>query len=174
MRFDSRKEISLQRIWNKSMHIVTRSKNYRTKRNNLNFIFANLDDWNSFWNYYYIVLPQLMAYVVEICEAIFLSITEIDEFNIFLNRIVRLAKYSDVYPDYTEINVLKNNFYEILELLNDQNVIITFKCELCDGEIQLNKDILNQFIDNWFVICPSCHGEHNICKYYTNFKIIKK
>ncbi|ACB85092.1 hypothetical protein [Natranaerobius thermophilus] len=172
-RFESKEEMSLQKIWNRSMHIVTRSNNYRTERNNLNFIFANLDDWNKFWDYYYTVLPQLMAYVLEICEAIFLSILEVDEFNILLNRMIRLAKYSDV-SEFIETSMFKNNPSNILEILDEQNASITFECELCNEVIELNKDILNQFIYNWFVTCTSCHGKHNICRYYTNFDVKEK
>ena len=74
------------------MHLVTKSKSYRTEKNNLNFIFCDSDNWDEYWEYYYLVVPQLMSYVVEICEAIFLSVTEVDDINCQFNRFIRYVK----------------------------------------------------------------------------------
>jgi hypothetical protein len=170
-RFDSEDEIGLQRIWNKSMHLVTTSKNYRTEKTNLNFIFADEEIWNDYWNYYYLVLPQLMAYVLEICEALFLTTVEVDTFNLGLNRSIRFAKYAELYPEvYPENESLRQMPKELFSVIKETHVKPYFQCENCGHNIVLTLDVLNMMMSNVYVICPSCHQEHSICKYYTDYK----
>jgi hypothetical protein len=93
LRFDSGDETSLQKIWNQASHIITRHTAYKTKKGNLNFIFADDEIWNDYWSFYYITVPPLLTYALELCEAIFTSIVEIDTFLLLLNQYIRYNKY---------------------------------------------------------------------------------
>jgi len=175
-RFNPKDKIGLQRIWNQSIHLVTESPNYKTEKTNLNFIFANKEIWNDYWNYYYITVPQIMAYALEICEALFINTIEVDTPNLLLNRCIRYAKYADILPDIDSLKTLKDTLkdmpHEFYEIVENSDVDFGFKCERCKKYIILTLKVLNQMVNNWYVQCPLCHKEHNICRYYTDYKFI--
>lgn len=172
-RFSRKEEIGLQRIWDQSMHLVTCNKNYKTDDGNLNFIFATNDIWNDYWNYYYIVLPQLMAYAIEICEALFLNIVKLDEFELLLNRTIRFNKYANIHPKIKVMDIFRIQPIKLVALLKENNIEATMKCECCTNDILISHKIVKEMIENWTVICPHCGQEHNICKYYTDINYIK-
>lgn len=165
LRFSNKEDIGLQRIWNQSMHLVTTSTNYTTDDGNLNFIFADEQIWKNYWNYYYLVMPQLMAYVIEICEALFLNVIKVDTLELLLNRTIRISKYARVQVESEAANLLKNYSNEWVALIEENKV--TMKCENCAKDIVMTREILQQMIENWTIICPHCKQEYNICKYYT-------
>ncbi|ADU32505.1 hypothetical protein [Evansella cellulosilytica] len=167
-RFNGKEEIGLQRIWNQSMHLVTTSPNYKTEKNNLNFVFADEEVWNDYWRYYYFTLPQLMAYVLEICESLFVKAVKVDSFNLFLNRCIRYAKYADVYPSVDLLKELKSQPNILYKTMKDSGIVYKFKCEHCEENIKLTLEVLDEMVDRWSVYCSSCYKEHNICKYYTD------
>ncbi|OIJ08859.1 hypothetical protein BKP35_17395 [Anaerobacillus arseniciselenatis] len=168
-RFSGKDEIGLQRIWNQSMHLVTTSPNYKTEKNNLNFIFADEQLWSEYWDYYYHVVPQLMAYVLEICEALFLSIVKVDSFNLFMNRNIRFIKYANVYPFFGSFNELNQVTKLLYSTIEDSNSGIKIICENCSSDITLTTNVLNQMINGYWLCCSSCNREQNICKYYTDY-----
>lgn len=170
-RFSGREKIGLQRIWNQSMHLVTKSKHYKTERTNLNFIFADEEIWNEYWDYYYIIMPYLMAYVLEICEALFTNILEVDNLNIFLNRYVRSSKLFAVCPDLSIPKVVKDAPKDFSKLMGENNINISLKCKKCNMEIPLTSELIEQMVNNWVFFCPSCNEEYSICRYYTDFKL---
>lgn len=170
-RFNSKDEIGLQRIWNQSMHLVTTSNNYKTEKSNLNFIFADEEIWDDYWNYYYLVIPQIMAYTLEICEANFLNTVKVDDFNIVLNRSIRSSKYFKVYSYLEESDLLKDMPKDIYELLKEGNARAYIKCEGCGSKIVVTKELLKLMVDEWYIVCKSCNENHSICRYYTDFKV---
>lgn len=64
-------EYGLSSVWDQSIHLVTCNKHYQTENGNLNFVFANNDIWNDFWQLYYDKIPYIMNIVVEIATHIF-------------------------------------------------------------------------------------------------------
>ena len=175
-RFNAEDKIGLQSIWNQSIHLVTQDPKYKTEKSNLNFIFADKEIWDDYWNYYYIAVPPIMAYALDICEALFLNTTEVDLPNLLLNQCVRHAKYSDTLPDIDSSETLKKTFknmlYEFYEIIKTSDVGFGFKCSKCKKYIILTLDVLNQMVNTWFIRCPFCHETHNICRYYTDYKFI--
>jgi hypothetical protein len=53
-------------LWNKSIHLVTNQKHYKTESFNFNFIFSDRDSKNSQWEHIYTYLPTLMIYTIYI------------------------------------------------------------------------------------------------------------
>jgi hypothetical protein len=173
-RFNNSEDIGLQRIWNQSMHLVTTSPNYTTDAGNLNFIFADQQIWKDYWNYYYTVMPQIMAYVIEICEALFLNVTSSDDFELLLNRTIRFAKYAKVQGEIEGIDSFTDYLKQSIALLGENCVVATMKCEHCSEEIEISHEIVMQMIDDWNIICPHCKQSHNICKYYADISYNEK
>ncbi|NMB25735.1 MAG: hypothetical protein GX986_09400 [Firmicutes bacterium] len=171
-RFSSKAKWGLQRIWNQSIHLVTRNVNYRTEEGNLNFIFANEDVWTNYWGYYYLIIPYLMAYVMEICEALFLRYIEVDTSNLVLNRSIRWAKFASAMPNLDGANVLKNGLYELYRALEEDDASLGHECPKCEENVLLTLQVLDQMINGWFVVCPYCHREQSVCKYHTDYRIL--
>lgn len=173
-RFSRKEDIGLQRIWDQSMHLVTCNKNYKTDDGNLNFIFATNDIWDEYWNYYYLVLPQLMAYAIEICEALFLNVVKLDAFELLFNRTIRFNKYANVHTKIKEMDIFRMQSIKLVALLKENNIEASMKCECCTNDISISDEIVKEMIENWTVICPHCGQEHNICKYYTDINYNEK
>lgn len=172
LRFNNKEEIGLQRIWNQSMHLVTTSPNYSTNQGNLNFIFADKEIWKDYWDYYYIVLPQLLAYALEICEALFIKTTSVNEFELTLNRSIRFAKYGQALPQLEDVKVFMMQLHEILSVFSESRISPCLACEHCGQHIILNDKIVSDMIKQWTITCPTCKEEHNICKYYTEIEFM--
>lgn len=62
MRYNKQSKFGFEPIWNKSMHIVTTHKTYKTEKQNLNFIFSNKEDRYDQWNHIYSFVPYLLFY----------------------------------------------------------------------------------------------------------------
>jgi len=167
-RFNRKEIYGLQRIWDQTIHLVTATRDYKTKAGNLNFVFADNKIWDEFTDYYYFVMPQLMTYVLGICESLFITKKDVDEVDLLLNRTVRFVKYANIQPDIEPINQLKNNLDLLIQVFESESIVPCFTCESCNDKIKIDADILNEIIQNWFIICPNCKQEHNICKYYTD------
>ncbi|TCM99379.1 hypothetical protein EV294_102675 [Paenibacillus sp. BK033] len=174
LRFDNKEEIGLQRIWNQSMHLVTTSPNYPTDKGNLNFVFADKEIWNEYWDYYYIVMPQLLAYALEICEALFIKMTSVNEVELALNRTIRMAKYGQILPHLTVVDELKNYQDEILSIISGSQIAPCLSCEHCDQPIVLNDKIIKEMIKQWTITCSNCEEEYSICRYYTEMEFITR
>lgn len=64
--YNRRAENSLTSAFDKSIHLVTRNKNYPTEKKNLNFIFADDKIWDDFWDLYYKKIPYILMYLLEV------------------------------------------------------------------------------------------------------------
>ena len=69
-RYNKASETSLEHIWNNANHLITtKYKLSKTEPGNLNFVFADEAILRSFSDYYYITVPAIMSYAVNlICE----------------------------------------------------------------------------------------------------------
>lgn len=175
LRYETSNQISLQRIWNKAMHLVTsRSSHYRTEEGNINFLFADEKIWDDFWNYYYWVSPHLMAYVLEICEALFLKIVDIDKINVTFNRSIRILKYCKLFPEITAYKSIIDSKNILLNIFQSSNAAIIFECDSCGSNIHLKADQIDRIINSWHLLCESCLCQINICRYHTNITVMDK
>lgn len=176
-RFNGKDEIGLQRIWNQAMHLVTtHSNHYKTEDGNLNFIFADGKTWNDYWGYYYIALPHIMAYVLEICEALFIDTIDIEDFVLHFNRGLRLAKYAQLYPEIGSMQFMKDypsQLVAIVAILEKDSISFNMECDNCGKKIIIDQNIVGEMINSWSIKCPNCKEDQNICKYFVDLSLIK-
>ncbi|MHA7582059.1 hypothetical protein ACX12E_16960 [Paenibacillus vandeheii] len=172
LRFNNKDVRGLQRIWNQSMHLITTSPNYSTNQGNLNFIFADDKIWSDYWNYYYLVMPQLITYSLEICEAIFTNISKVNEFDLSFNRSVRYAKYNKTLPSLESIAELEIYPHEILNVLKKSGGVAALTCEQCNQSIQIDDETMEKIVAGWFIKCNSCGEDHSICRYIVGIDVI--
>lgn len=71
---------SIINISNKALHPSTnRNKNNMTEMQNLNFVFANNDNIENLWSFFYNRIPLLLLYFLEIIDALIMNLIEIPE-----------------------------------------------------------------------------------------------
>ncbi|WP_054956491.1 hypothetical protein [Paenibacillus dakarensis] len=66
LRYSKQAAHGLERMWNRANHIVTTIKHYKTKSNNLNFVFNGEEELYEHWGNLYRTLPILMYHSSEI------------------------------------------------------------------------------------------------------------
>ena len=64
--YDRKSDRGFSQIFDKSVHLVTNNPNYKTKKQNLNFIFVDDEIWNEYWEYYYLKFPYLLYFIEEV------------------------------------------------------------------------------------------------------------
>lgn len=165
LRFNQKKEISLQRIWNKCTHIVTKNKNYKTNMKDLNFIYTSEENLDEFWEYYYQVVPLLMAYTLEICEALFLKIKDRGEITKFINRKIRHDKF--LYSVDKKFNNEELYIEESIskEFLNISEKHIDFVCDSCGKKFPLDKNLYQILMRESMFFCDVCGKRNDILEY---------
>ncbi len=68
VRFSKRVPYSLEQLWTKSTHLVTNAEGTATEPGNLNFVFSTRSAVREQWQYYYTIVPLLLAYFVAVAE----------------------------------------------------------------------------------------------------------
>ena len=66
VRYSKKEEIGLERIWNKTQHIITNCKYYKTEDGNLNMIFNDDKNIKDFVTYFYNIMPTICTYVLKL------------------------------------------------------------------------------------------------------------
>ena len=90
--YNRKAENSLTSVFDQSIHLVTKNKNYPTEKRNLNFIFSDDKIWDDFWHLFYEKTPYILIYLVEVAIAIFEKYFDIDLEIVTLNRYIRNLK----------------------------------------------------------------------------------
>lgn len=148
VRYSKKEEIGLERIWNKTQHIITNCKYYKTEDGNLNMIFNDDKNIKDFVTYFYNIMPTICTYVLKLTLKILQNLGLINEIEYEINNIIitnRYLKFSKVGE-----NIKLDKFL-------DETFLI---CPRCYKEIN-DKDILNR----WHLICPYCKKRINLDRF---------
>jgi len=165
-RFNANEDFSLQNIWNKATHIVTTSKHYKTERNNLNFLYSDNEIWNDYWNYYYTVMPSIMAYVLEISEAHFIETQDIGNVSLLFNRTLRLDKYFNLFDNLYDKQFFEKRYKLLSNIMGDVDNKFKWTCDGCGKEYHFTKELYDFFIENSMFFCEKCNYRNDILKYF--------
>lgn len=145
-RYEKNSPESLERIWNQANHIITNDRYAKTSNGNLNFIFLDSDNTNEFINYYYLLVPNIMSYVLELTVIMFEDMSEISDYTKIMNRIIRIGK----------LTLLNKNELTISEIIKSFKNQLPFTCPSCGHEKALNSKVFKQLlINNHF--CKKCN-----------------
>jgi hypothetical protein len=74
LRYSKESHFSLERLWNKAVHLVTTSPHYATEPQNLNFVFSDRAAIRSQWRAFYELVPPLLFHTVEVSSAVLRSL----------------------------------------------------------------------------------------------------
>lgn len=169
LRYDKTLANGINGISNKALHIVTTDKNYKTTKQNLNYIFSKQEDIFDKLNNYYLTIPNLLFYSASVIDEIAFSFSENDE-----NKLIRILKQFKRLVGYillTETNNItkqsENNklFKNISENLN-------FICENCNMKSKSERNDFEYFFCSNSIHCKNCNTD--LLKFSRNINEIGK
>lgn len=151
-------DYGLSSVWDQSIHLVTGNKHYQTENGNLNFVFANDDIWNDYWQLYYDKFPYIMSIVIEIATQIFEDILKPHNLFVTLNKTIRDMKFLLTYNNDFDASIYEDLFQHI-----------NIKCDYCSKTFYLKDTVLNEFIYDYLYTCPHCGKVERVGEYqYTD------
>lgn len=148
---------SLEKLWNKAIHIITSKKEYKTEDANLNMIFYSDSVVQENITYIYKVLCSVQLYFVVLISNILLDegLITLSEYNYNINNIFIL-------------------FFTILSdanLSDEQLKHLTYQCQNCGNNnfFDRKRIILNSKTRQFEIICDKCKKRAPIKKFiFTN------
>lgn len=155
MRYNKSYEAGVNGSSNQALHIVTRDKNYRTAEQNLNFIFSNKEDHNTYLENYYFIVPHLLFYAVSIIDEIIFEFigSEYAKSHKIIKEFQRLVGFI-LFTESSEL-YSKNKAEKILNILGNT---LEFKCKNCNSINIMEKADLELFFETEIFICANCFG----------------
>lgn len=158
---------SLTSAFDMSLHLVTRNKNYPTTKQNLNFVFADEEVWNDYWEEYYRKIPYILFYIVEIAVLLFEKYLDVDKNTIMLNRYMRQLKILRVLSTDTLRGVVDQAMEYIFSECN-------FHCENCDNKYEKNSNYLQELKQDYLMSCQSCNFVEHLGQYFLDKSLLTK
>ena len=153
LRYSKESYESLEKLWNKSIHIITSRKEYKTKDSNLNMIFYSDKEVKENITYIYKVLCSVQLYFVVLISNILLDegLILLDDYNYNINNIFIL-------------------FFSILsdaDLSKEQLNALIYKCKNCQNNNSFNRErlFLNPTTNQFEIICDKCKKRAPIKKF---------
>lgn len=90
-RYDKSSETSLEHIWNNANHLViTKYKLSKTEPRNLNYVFADEAILRRFSDHYYLVVPAIMRYAIDLICDMFEEFVHLNKYTIMINKFNRI------------------------------------------------------------------------------------
>ena len=162
-RYEKNEDISLEKIWNKANHIVTTQKYTKSAQGELNFVFVDSEQLEHYTEYYYTVVPQIMAYATELIVGMFEEIADINPFTQTVNKILMTLHqaYGMGLSYYQEGK-------QMLEV--DKCPLI---CPYCGKKIILNDTNMDKLLFNQYK-CKKCHQRLETANYVFDFENLNK
>lgn len=165
--YDRTSKSGLSQVFDKSIHLVTRNRHYKTERKNLNFIFVDDKIWDEFWEYYYIKLPFILMFIVEVAIKNFEIMLLIPESICKINQLIRELKFS-IALNFEE----KGSFEKLLEYTIKHSLTIT--CDECKNNVLSSEDSIKEFKEDYLYTCSNCKNIERIGQYYISDAFLKE
>lgn len=165
--YDRKSKRGLSQIFDKSIHLVTNNPNYKTEKNNLNFIFADDKIWSEFWEYYYLKFPYILLFVVEVVIQNFERMLLIPKNVCEVNSLIRNLKF------FINFNSNEKKYFEELLSLTIKDSL-TIMCDKCGNNILDDKDAITEFKEDYIYSCTKCGNFERIGQYFISDKLLKE
>lgn len=149
LRYNKKSKESLEKIWNKTSHIITSRKEYATAKGNLNIVFATNEQIEEHIVYFYKVCSSIQLYFVTLVLNILLEEKFISN-DLYNQNMINL---------YFAFSCILNN-----ELTEDQEKALVMKCNYCGNITKINKEIIKEnYLNKTFAFyCDRCKKKNLI------------
>lgn len=164
--YNRKSENSLTSAFDRSIHLVTRNKNYPTEKRNLNFIFSDDKIWDDFWQLFYEKIPYILIYLVEVAIAIFEKYFDIDSEIVTLNRYIRNLKI--VFALSGEENKELESIFDLLFSSDNLSMV----CEECRKPYEFNTILVKELKEDYLYTCQSCGFIERLGQYYVSDELL--
>jgi hypothetical protein len=154
LRYDKTIPGGLNGMMNHAHHIVTTDPNYKTERQNLNFIFSGEDDYKRYWEHYYYLVPYLLIYTSAIVDRIAFSFLKTKE---ELRAVKELRRYI-AYIFWSNETQLEDSKLTN-KLLKAIGEAIAIKCNKCKFENNFEKADFKLFLLTEELLCSKCFNQ---------------
>lgn len=167
--FNRKAPNSLTSAFDKSIHLVTNNRNYRTEKNNLNFIFADDKIWDDYWGLYYDKIPYVLLYIVEVVTSIFENTFEVDSDICEYNSLIRQLKTVYELGDEEHTKAIEPYF----EILFD-NESLDMWCDNCGNKFDFDVPLKNEIKSDYLFSCKKCGSLERVGQYFLDEEILLK
>lgn len=164
--YNRKAENSLTSVFDQSIHLVTKNKNYPTEKRNLNFIFSDDKIWDDFWQLFYEKIPYILIYLVEVAIAIFEKYFDIDSEMVTLNRYIRNLKI--VFALSGEENKELESIFDLLFSSDNLSMV----CEECRKPYEFNTILMRELKEDYLYTCQSCGFIERLGQYYVSDELL--
>lgn len=129
LRYSKKSKESLEKIWNKTSHIITNAQDYATEDGNLNIIFATPD-----------IVEENLVYFYKVCCSIQLY---------FITLILNILKDEKLISNECYNQNMANLYFAFLctlenEITDEIIESLTLKCSHCGSITNITKEMLNR------------------------------
>ena len=164
--YNRKAENSLTSVFDQSIHLVTKNKNYPTEKRNLNFIFSDDKIWDDFWQLFYEKIPYILIYLVEVAIAIFEKYFDIDSEIVTFNRYIRNLKI--VFALSGEENKELESIFDLLFSSDNLSMV----CEECRKPYEFNAILVRELKEDYLYTCQSCGFIERLGQYYVSDELL--
>lgn len=167
--FNRKAPNSLTSAFDKSIHLVTNNRNYRTEKNNLNFIFADNKIWDDYWGLYYDKIPYVLLYIVEVVTSIFENTFEVDSDICEYNSLIRQLKTVYELGDEEHTKTIEPYF----DILFDNESLVMW-CDNCGNKFDFDVPLKNEIKSDYLFSCKKCGSLERVGQYFLDEEILLK
>jgi predicted RNA-binding Zn-ribbon protein involved in translation (DUF1610 family) len=161
-RYEKKSETSLERIWNKASHLITTHKYTKTENGNLNFIFSDEENFKEFTRYYYLIVPHIMSYAIDLISSMFEDFASINSYTKGMNVLIRRLKMMEMSGIFS--------FEEVIETI--KGIDLPILCPRCGREKKLTDREIIRLLSGTYK-CPRCFKNIDTAKYIFDWETIR-
>lgn len=159
-RYDKNDMMSLEKIWNKANHVITTHSYTKSEQGELNFVFLNEEQIDELTRYYYVVVPLVISYAVDLIVVMFEQIIKVNPMTSVINKVLKLSRQA--------CTMNRKFFQDMISILEVDK--IPFFCPCCGKEIYMNLDVLFGLMNNVFK-CKECGFRLESSSYIFDYEI---
>ena len=153
LRYDKSCAAGINGISNHALHIVTQDKNYKTSKQNLNFVFSVEDDFKDYLEHYYYFVPYLLIYSVAVIDQIiFKFLPTEDHQNLKAVKAFRRFVGLMLWTEKVQIESKKRN----TTLMKQLQEVLKFECSNCKHVNRLKRADYELFFETEVLLCEKC------------------
>lgn len=151
LRFDKTNPKSFYAVSNLATHLVTtRHTEFKTEKNNFNFIFSGEEEWGSQLEYFYYFLPYILFYTTEIIDQYFF------EKKILSKKEFQKRKFLRLFGQVILFDQFDDKSTKGISLANKITRGLKIKCKHCNKINQIYKSDLYTLVHNHYILCKHC------------------